>query len=279
MTTAPTLEIYLARNNQQAGPYSLEQLNLMLANGQVQLTDLAWHVGMTAWQALGELTGGQRFYQPTSAQLSSATSQPNSATANPASNNSSQNAGVSLQKQPAAALPTPSSAATVATLDHSQAPIASLAKRLTAAALDTVMTFVALIPMLQQINMGVLDPNDLAAIQTAIEKIPTDVLMTSLVMVLMLTLVQAVMIIRRGQSLGKLIMGIYIVDRQTRQKPSTMNVFVLRSVLMSFLYNLPVVGTFVFLADLAMLIFSPERISLHDRLAKTIVVDSKSGTN
>lgn len=46
------MQIYLARNNQQAGPYTLEQLNQMLASQQVLLTDLAWHEGMTEWKAL-----------------------------------------------------------------------------------------------------------------------------------------------------------------------------------------------------------------------------------
>src|SRR5690606_16838602 len=55
---------YLARNNQQAGPYTLEQLNQMLANQQVMLTDLAWHQGMAEWKALGELTQGKSVYQP-----------------------------------------------------------------------------------------------------------------------------------------------------------------------------------------------------------------------
>jgi hypothetical protein len=56
------MQIYLARNNQQAGPYTLEQLNQMLANQQVMLTDLAWHQGMTEWKALGELTQGKSQY-------------------------------------------------------------------------------------------------------------------------------------------------------------------------------------------------------------------------
>ncbi len=58
------MQIYLARNNQQAGPYTLEQLNQMLASQQVLLTDLAWHEGMTEWKALGELTQGKLVYQP-----------------------------------------------------------------------------------------------------------------------------------------------------------------------------------------------------------------------
>ncbi len=66
------MQIYLARNNQQAGPYTLEQVNQMLASQQVLLTDLAWHEGMTEWKALGELTQGKLSYEPAGYQSSSA---------------------------------------------------------------------------------------------------------------------------------------------------------------------------------------------------------------
>ncbi len=56
--------IFLARNNVQAGPYNLEQLNQMLASGQVLLTDLMWHEGMENWQPVNEMTKGQFFYRP-----------------------------------------------------------------------------------------------------------------------------------------------------------------------------------------------------------------------
>ncbi len=58
------MQIYLARNNVQAGPYTLEQVNNMLASGEVLLEDLAWHEGMEEWKVLGELTHGQFFYDP-----------------------------------------------------------------------------------------------------------------------------------------------------------------------------------------------------------------------
>ena len=57
------MQIYLARNNQQAGPYSLEQLNQMLSSQQVLLTDLVWHEGMSEWKTLGELTQGKLVYE------------------------------------------------------------------------------------------------------------------------------------------------------------------------------------------------------------------------
>ena len=53
------MQIYLARNNQQAGPYTLEQLNAMLASNEVLLTDLMWHDGMDKWQSVGQMTGNQ----------------------------------------------------------------------------------------------------------------------------------------------------------------------------------------------------------------------------
>ena len=45
------MQIYLARNNQQAGPYTVEQINQMLQSQQVLLTDLAWYQGMPEWKA------------------------------------------------------------------------------------------------------------------------------------------------------------------------------------------------------------------------------------
>ncbi|MFW2178112.1 MULTISPECIES: RDD family protein [unclassified Moraxella] len=57
--------IFLARDNVQAGPYSLEQLNYMLASNQVYLTDLMWHEGMANWQTVAEMTQGQFVYHPT----------------------------------------------------------------------------------------------------------------------------------------------------------------------------------------------------------------------
>ena len=58
------MKIYLARNNVQAGPYTLDELNRMLASQEVAMSDLIWHTGMSAWQRVGDLTGGRLYYQP-----------------------------------------------------------------------------------------------------------------------------------------------------------------------------------------------------------------------
>jgi uncharacterized RDD family membrane protein YckC len=54
-----------------------------------------------------------------------------------------------------------------------------------------------------------------------------------------------------------------------------MNTFVIRSFAIGLLYNLPVMGMFVLLIDLIMMLTSDQRISLHDRLAKTRVVEAR----
>jgi len=59
------MQIFLARNNVQAGPYTLDQLNIMLTSGEVVLDDLMWHEGLANWQRLGDLTANQPYYRPT----------------------------------------------------------------------------------------------------------------------------------------------------------------------------------------------------------------------
>jgi hypothetical protein len=50
-------EWYYTLNNQQQGPVTLEALQAMAANGQVQRSDLVWRQGMANWQPAGEVPG------------------------------------------------------------------------------------------------------------------------------------------------------------------------------------------------------------------------------
>ncbi|TAE25438.1 MAG: DUF4339 domain-containing protein [Candidatus Kapaibacterium sp.] len=51
------MNIYIAQNEQQTGPFTLEEVNEKLMLGNVLLTDLAWHEGMSDWQALSTIKG------------------------------------------------------------------------------------------------------------------------------------------------------------------------------------------------------------------------------
>lgn len=51
------LRILLARDGQQYGPYSLDQVNSMLIAGKAAASDLAWVEGTPSWVALATVDG------------------------------------------------------------------------------------------------------------------------------------------------------------------------------------------------------------------------------
>ena len=46
------MQIYITRNGQQLGPYSIDDVRSQLTKGALQSSDLAWHEGVTDWQPL-----------------------------------------------------------------------------------------------------------------------------------------------------------------------------------------------------------------------------------
>ena len=54
---APLMDLYLTKDNQQLGPYSLADVQAMVAAGTVQPTDLAWYEGQTTWVPLNQVPG------------------------------------------------------------------------------------------------------------------------------------------------------------------------------------------------------------------------------
>ena len=51
------MQIYVGREGDQRGPYSLEQIQQYLAQGGLQLTDSAWYEGLDSWIPLSEVPG------------------------------------------------------------------------------------------------------------------------------------------------------------------------------------------------------------------------------
>ncbi|MEC7121040.1 MAG: RDD family protein [Pseudomonadota bacterium] len=248
------MQIYLARNNEQAGPYTLEQVNSMLASGQVVLSDLAWHDGLDNWQPLGQLTGGRLHYAPnTSTPFSSApVAQPSTY---------QHTTPVNLNKHAAT----------------SEAEIASVGKRILGAVIDNVLTVLAAAPIIPHIDLAALEQSSgsMADMQALMANVPEQSLMLTAGILILILIIQAFLIITRGQSIGKILMKTRIVDQQTKVRPGPMNTFVIRTLVTNLAYNLPVVGMFILLADLGMMLFSDQRISLHDHLAKTLVLDAR----
>ena len=259
------MQIYLARNNQQAGPYSLEQVNQMLASQQILLTDLAWHQGMTEWKALGELTQGQMIYQPQGYQAPIA-----AAPENPFSQDS--NASITKNVQVT-----------------KKSELASIPARVLAKIIDVLLwipaTFIltAFFSSNEQIKFGQLnekimtlalsgsqDMQLLTQLQTELTAmIPSIAWISAGLYLLIMLVIQGFLLAKSGQSIGKKITKIKIVDAETDVKVSLMRSFTLRSIVLILptLYFIPLFT----LLDSAFAL-GKKRQTLHDKLAKTKVV-------
>ncbi|WP_111892597.1 RDD family protein [Acinetobacter sp. MB5] len=239
------MQIYLARNNQQAGPYTLEQLNQMLTNQQVLLTDLAWHQGMTEWKPLGELTHGQLFYQP----------QNYSEPVSPFSS-------VNLSKNPQQPKP----------------ELAPIEKRVFAKLIDLLLWLPAFalpsfymdeatktqIIKLQEQGINTSSQTEIFSL------VPTDAWHSMLAYIVIMLAIQAFFLAKSGQSIGKYIAKIQIVDAENNSAVGLTRVFLLRSVVFIILNLLFM--PFITILDFAFG-FGEKRQTLHDRIAKTKVIN------
>lgn len=84
-------------------------------------------------------------------------------------------------------------------------------------------------------------------------------------------IINAVLIAKSGQSLGKKIVKTRIVDQQTGAPAGFVQGFLMRNIVFGFITGLPVVGGFIALADIIYL-FVDNHQTLHDKLANTLVV-------
>ncbi|AXI02707.1 RDD family protein [Aquirhabdus parva] len=266
------MQIYLARNNQQAGPYTLEQVNAMLANTQIVLTDLAWHEGMETWLPLGQLTGGKMVYIPSSDK--SAVISPFSTPTTPSANKT---AGVYSR-----------TTSTKIDANHffaNGSTIANVGTRIGAAVVDLltllVITTIAMYQILPQDTIAKISAiMEKASSETTLQLqqqvyalIPPQVQVQVLLIAAVVAFVQILLIIWRGQSIGKILFKIRIVDEKSGLKAGFMQGAVLRTLLFNLAYNLPLVGSLIFMVDFISL-FTEKNRTLHDRLAKTLVVNA-----
>lgn len=333
------MQIFLARNNVQAGPYTLDQLNIMLTSGEVVLDDLMWHEGLANWQRLGDLTANQTYYRPTTNNMavvndsdddsiiSNVTVFPEDADDASTNNATSANQGglngkklsldrlygkperpntdnakkskvdmttnrdhsptnnVSLNKSSTTRV---ASAKDVVVGDVILAPIMS---RILATAVNGLLYILAIFPLVLALTKMDIDYTKFQNIQnmdaayqysmTLMESIPSGTLMMSQVMVFGLFALQLLFIILRGQSLGKLITGIRVVDQTTHRLPSFFKLIIMRTLLLLIVYNLlfsftSFLGFILIAIHYYMASKSPENIGWHDKIAKTLVVKADS---
>lgn len=250
------MQIYLARNNQQAGPYTLEQVNQMLASQQILLTDLAWHEGMTEWKALGELTQGKLVYQPIgySAPVINTSSSPNETIRQ-------------IRVEPKI---------------HE---LASIQSRALAKIIDLLLWLpIAAIPsfffnesqykqlfeLQKQMQSAEVASTKAAELQHQLfTLIPIEAWHSMLAYVVIMLAIQAFLLTKYGQSIGKKIVGIKIVDVESNGKVNLTRIFLLRSVVFIILNLLFMpISTII---DYAFAL-GQKRQALHDKIARTKVI-------
>ena len=317
------MQIFLARNNVQAGPYTLDQLNIMLTSGEVVLDDLIWHEGLDQWQRVGNLTNNQPYYRP--APIVSADTNDsiiNNVTIFPedsASSTGQDDKAVSLDRlygKPERPAENAKNSKVDMTTNRQYTPnsnvslnksgakkisdndkvvgdvvLAPIMSRVLATALNGLLYVLAIFPLVMALTKMDVDYTKFQNIQdmdaayqysmTLMESIPSSTLMMSQVMVFGLFALQLVFITLRGQSLGKLITGIRVVDQTTHRLPSFTKLIGMRTLLLFIIYNLlfsftSFLGIVVIIVHYYMASKSPENIGWHDKLAKTLVVKADS---
>lgn len=278
------MKIYLARNNVQAGPYTLDELNTMLASGEVLLDDLAWHSGMSAWQRLGDLTHNQLMYQPNHTPPNHQRSfgdnvefyPPNQDTERKVSVDELYGRTISTQTQSVVLKDAP------ATLSY-----ASIFARFVAFGINLSLYLLALLPALTAFAQ-VVDVNQLASFsdyasvqayaQTLAKQVNQTTVNTSSLMLFALFAIQLLLIMMRGQSFGKMVVGIRVLDQTTHKLPSLGVLLLMRTVLLIAIYSVAL-SFFSGLPAIALLAINyllangnPHKQGWHDKMAKTIVV-------
>ena len=318
------MQIFLARNNVQAGPYTLDQLNIMLTSGEVVLDDLIWHEGLDQWQRVGNLTNNQPYYRPApiateevnDSIINNVTIFPedNDADSNkdkksvsldrlygkperPAENTKNSKVDVTTNRQYTpnnkVSLNKSGAAKKISDTDKviGDVVLAPIMSRVLATALNGLLYILAIFPLVMALTKVDVDYTKFQNIQnmdaayqysmTLMESIPSTTLMVSQVMVFGLFALQLVFITLRGQSLGKLITGIRVVDQTTHRLPSFTKLIGMRTLLLFIIYNLlfsftSFLGFVVIAVHYYMASKSPENIGWHDKLAKTLVVKADS---
>ena len=299
------MHIFLARNNVQAGPYTLEQLNQMLATGQVLLTDLMWHQGMDNWNTVNAMTDGQFFYRPIIDESLSVDThqreQPASDEADYIINNTpkpvspsedSENVWDRYSVNNPHKSPNPTKVTLTKKLGSKQdiahakkqLDLASIGSRIAAKLVDTLLMVLASSPLFislynspnfdKLLKWAEAGQTHLTSAQQMelMSALPEHILLLTNILVWGLMIAQVLLLMRRGQSIGKMIMGIRILDRQSNAIPRFFNLIIMRGLFTTLAYSLSIFGLVVLVVDLVMMLTSKERLSLHDKIAKTYVV-------
>ncbi len=218
-------------DGKEYGPVSVEQVREWLASGRASLDTRAKHIGYEQWKRLGDFD--EFAPQPISAPP-----------------------------------PLEGSSASVGTAT----PPASRWLRLGGALIDWVINSLCSLPtalpimhsMGEQIASGRPDPQ-------AIVGMVTDNIGKSVPYLLALLIVQACLVTMRGQSIGKILVGIRIVRFRDDSAAGFLHGFLIRSVAPWLIGRIPLLGFLFWIVDICF-VFRDDHRCIHDLMADTKVV-------
>lgn len=243
------MRYFIGKDGKQLGPFSDEQVRAMLKTGEISYDDLGWHEGMTQWKPLRSLFSNFSAtpFNPPGMRTSAAPFNPAAADA------ATPPAAESFSEEPR---------------------LAGRGTRLGAILLDQLFAFILALPglwmlfqpFIQDIKNGqTIEPEQLAGqLGTALPIL--------IIPLLAFVVVQVVLLVKNGQTIGKKLLGIKIV-KLDGSNPGFVSVILLRSILPGIIGGIPMVGPLFSLVNV-LLIFREDRRCIHDMMAGTIVVEA-----
>jgi uncharacterized RDD family membrane protein YckC len=233
----------LGADGKEYGPVSAPRIQEWIAGGRANLQTKARRAGETEWRTLGDYPEFGAAPVPAVPGVPPAV-----ATSNPAP--------VAV----AAAVP--------------DQPLAGLGRRFLAAFIDGLLKSLCMVPLCLAI-MGIVglamanpseppDPEKVSPLIVAgwIQSLP---------LLLLLAVVQITLLCLRSQTIGKLLLGIQIVNVSDGQRAGPLNAFVLRSLVPLMIGFVPFIGFFFWIVDICFIFRSDQRC-IHDLIASTKVV-------
>lgn len=87
--------------------------------------------------------------------------------------------------------------------------------------------------------------------------------------------IEIALLVTQGATIGKRLLGLRIVDATSGDHPGTARILIVRGLLPNLTYGIPLLGPVLLLADAAC-IFTKQRQTLHDEIARTLVVNTRA---
>lgn len=231
-------QYHIARDGQQLGTFSEQDVQAGLGAGSILATDLLWADGMADWQPVGS-------------KFATASAAPSAAV------------------QPAAFNPYAAPSANVIPASTQQGvTLASLGQRLGAVMLDGLIQLVVILPLV--IPAAMIDENSGDGLSTGMI-ISMAIGGIGLLGILIYNLV---LLATRGQTLGKKIVGIRIATYPGGQNPGFAKAFMIRALVVGIIGAIPLLGPIFSLVDI-FFIFREDRRCIHDLMAGTHVIEGQ----